>query len=254
MVTTLVALIAAFLIMVIAQHGFDPIAIDEHWSGVPLPPCFADANACFGHVLGTDNLGRDVLSRIGGGGLLSISLSLIALVCELAIGAALGVLSRRGSDSLRYLVMRIGDAITCFPPWPTLVAIVVLGTAPDRATMPAAAIALLVGAFYSPQITRLIAKGANLHDVVRSVSDQAGRDLCGIIVLLAMLDFLGYGIQAPTPSWGNMLWDAQENMSIAWWAAVFPALCIFGALLAIEIIRRSWFAAERSEQKDSMLA
>ena len=75
-----------------------------------------------------------------------------------------------------------------------------------------------------------------------------------IIVLLATLDFFGHGIQPPTASWGNMLSDAQEDITIAWWAAVFPAICLFGAVLAIEIIRRSWFAMHGSREVDSSRA
>ncbi len=252
-VTTLAVLFAAFLILVIAQQGYDPNAIDVHWSGTPLPPCFEDASACYGHVLGTDNLGRDLLSRIGGGGEVSIFLSLIALAFELVIGITLGLVSRRGGYHLRYVIMRVGDAISCFPAWPTLIAIVILGTPPERATMPAVALSLLVGAFYSPQITSRIACGGNLHGVVRSLSDQSWRDLAGIIVLLAMIDFLGYGIQPPYASWGNMLSQAQEDIALGWWAAVFPAAGIFVALLAIEVIRRSWFATSRSGQVDPSL-
>ena len=251
LVIAFAVLTAAFLSMTIAQRAFNPNAIDENWYGTPIPPCFVDSHACFGHLLGTDNLGRDILSRLGAGGQITIGLSMIALMLELIVGITFGVLSRRGGDWLRYAIMRIGDAIMCFPPWPTLVAIVVLDRPPERFMMPAAATALLVGAFYSPAITRLIARGGRPQIIVRSIANQLGRDLSTIIVLLAMLDFLGYGVQPPLATWGNMLSDAQEDISIGWWAAVFPAMCIFGALLAVELVRRLWFATSGSREVDS---
>jgi peptide/nickel transport system permease protein len=58
-------------------------------------------------------------------------------------------------------------------------------------------------------------------------------DVANIIILESTLSFLGFGIQPPTASWGNMLSDAQENITIAWWAAVYPGLCIFATVLAI---------------------
>src|SRR5579863_7411889 len=96
--TAVVATIAicsvAFLLLVVAQQGFDPDTIDTHWSGTPLPPCFVNADACFGHVLGTDVLGRDILARLGRGGEVSLGLTLVTLVFELAFGIMLGVLAR----------------------------------------------------------------------------------------------------------------------------------------------------------------
>ena len=58
-------------------------------------------------------------------------------------------------------------------------------------------------------------------------------DVANVIVLESTLSYLGFGIQPPTASWGNMLANSQENITIAWWAAVYPGLCIFVTVLAI---------------------
>ena len=65
---------------------------------------------------------------------------------------------------------------------------------------------------------------------------QGTLDVANVILLESGLSYLGYGIQPPTASWGNMLANAQSNLSIAWWAAVFPGLCILVTALAINYI------------------
>ena len=243
-VTILAALAVLFVLLVRAQLKFDPNAIDVHWFGTALPPCFVDAGACAGHVLGTDDLGRDVLARLVYGGQVSLGLSLIALAMELALGVVFGLFARYGGAVLKFVIMRFGDAISCFPAWLFLVVIVFVGTPPSRAGLSGFALAAIAAILFSPRIARLIATVGGVRTVVLAVSDQAARDLGRVIVLLATVDFVGLGIQPPTASWGNMLVDAAQNMIIAWWVAVLPALCIFGAVLAIEIVRRRLFASE----------
>ena len=65
---------------------------------------------------------------------------------------------------------------------------------------------------------------------------QATLDIAGVIILESTLSFLGLGIQPPTASWGNMLSNASDNLQTAWWAAVFPGLCILVTVLAINYI------------------
>jgi peptide/nickel transport system permease protein len=241
-IATLAAGVAIFLLLLSAQVKFDPISIDRHWIGLPMPPCFVDAKTCEGHVLGTDDLGRDVAARLGFGGQVSLGLALTVLVFELALGIILGALSRFGGPISSYVITRVGDAISCFPALPFLIAIVYLGTPPARASLSAFPLAAITAVLFSPQIIRLVALVGNVSDVVHAVSVQAARDLTRIIILLATVDFFGLGIQPPTPSWGNMLTEWQEDITIAWWPSVFPVLCIFGAVLTIEIVRCRYLA------------
>ena len=66
-----------------------------------------------------------------------------------------------------------------------------------------------------------------LPNAVAPIIVQATLDVANVIILESTLSFLGFGIQPPTASWGNMLANAQSNITIAWWAAIFPGLCIF---------------------------
>ena len=75
-----------------------------------------------------------------------------------------------------------------------------------------------------------------LPNAMAPIVVQATLDVANVIILESALSFLGFGIQPPTASWGNMLSDAQENITIAWWAAVYPGLCIFATVLAINYI------------------
>jgi peptide/nickel transport system permease protein len=72
-----------------------------------------------------------------------------------------------------------------------------------------------------------------LPNAIAPIVVQATLDVAGVIVLESTLSFLGLGIQPPTASWGNMLSNAQANLATAWWAAVFPGLCILVTVLAI---------------------
>lgn len=237
-VTASAALAIIFTFLLLGQMRFDPNSIDPHWIGTPLPPCFVDARTCEGHVLGTDELGRDVLARLGYGGKISVGLSLIAVFFEVALGAVFGILSRYGGVVLKNVIISMADALSCFPAWPFLVVTIFLVTPPTRSTLPAIVLAAITGLLLSPQIIRPIATVSKLSDMLHAVSHHSARDLGRIIVILATVDFFGFGIQPPTPTWGNMLAPLPENFQIAWWVAVFPAFCLFLAVLATEIIRR----------------
>lgn len=243
--TILGAAAVIFLFLISVSTRFDPNSIDfHHWSGIPLPPCFVDAKQCGGHLLGTDQLGRDVLARLVRGGQVSIGLSLLAEVFALILGIVFGVVARYGGTIVKFVVMRTGDALSCFPAWPFLVVIVVLGTPPTKAALSGFALAVIAAILFSPQILHLVASERNVPHTIRAVTNQAATDLRRIIVLLATVDFFGLGIQPPTASWGNMLTDSQELFSIGWWALVFPAGCLVSALFTIEIVRRRSLASD----------
>lgn len=237
-VTALAIAALFFALLVLAQIQFNPNDIDPRWTGTPLPPCFMDAKACLGHVLGTDEVGRDVLARLGYGGEVSLGLSLFAVFFEVALGVGFGIVARYGGVVLRFSIMRTAEAVSSFPAWPFLMLIVILGTPPAKATLSAIYIAAIIAILLSPQLIRPIVTVGNLHDIAHAVSNNAARDFARIIVLFATIDFFGWGVQPPTPTWGAMLANAYENLEIAWWAAMFPAICLFGVLLTIEIMRR----------------
>src|ERR1700693_1237928 len=93
----LVILIALLVLSYSPQIESAANAIDQaHWQGYPMPPCFLDAKLCGGHVLGTDENGRDMLARLMVGARLSLGVTLLAAILELAFGVVFGTLVRRG--------------------------------------------------------------------------------------------------------------------------------------------------------------
>ena len=242
----------------------DPNAIDNvHWQGTPLPPCFQDASQCFGHLLGTDEVGRDLLSRLLFGARISLMVGLFAVLMEVLIGTTLGAIAGYYGGWIDWLLMRITDVFLSIPLLPLLLVLTaIVAASSSKAALNFGVIVLIIGALSWMSVARLVrasflslrerefaeaarAVGNNdgriifrhlLPNAVAPIVVQATLDVAGVIVLESTLSFLGLGIQPPTASWGNMLSNAQSNLQTAWWAAVFPGLCILITVLAINYI------------------
>jgi peptide/nickel transport system permease protein len=221
-----IAILAFFFVGAVLCSAASNAIDNLHWQGSALPPCFVNAQSCGGHVLGTDEIGRDLLGRLIVGGATTLGWSLIVLAFEAVFVTLVGLAAHFGGRAVRYAALRVASAISALPPWPALVLFILLW---HRVSFTA------VAALIAPT-----AVGFALGSSPRaSLADRAARDWQRIIVLMATIDFFGYGVQPPTASWGNMLVDAQVNMQIAWWAAVFPAVAITCSVLTIELCRRS---------------
>ncbi len=243
---------------------FDPNAIDNiHWQGMPLPPCFQDATLCGGHSLGTDEVGRDLLSRMLFGARISLTVGLFAVIMEVLIGATLGAVAGYYGGWLDYALMRVTDVFLSIPLLPLLLVLTaIVAASSSKAALSFGVIVVIIGALSWPPVARLVrasflslrerefaeaarAIGNNdgriifrhlLPNAVAPIVVQATLDVANVIILESTLSFLGLGIQPPTASWGNMLANAQSNLQSAWWAAVFPGLCILIVVLAINYI------------------
>jgi peptide/nickel transport system permease protein len=237
-------LVAVLIIAAFALDRFDPDSIDGNWQGLPLPPCFVDAALCYGHLLGTDNLGRDILARLLYGSINSLGLASVALAFAVTVGFGVAMISRVPSLVGRFVIERLMAAIECFPPFAFVLIIVRLIFVDWPGPWPVIAVAGLAGLLFCPRIGRAVMSAPTARGTLAAVSDRAAQALIGIVALLATVDFIGWGVQPPDPSWGNMLRDAQ--LSIAWWAMVFPAICLSGALLVIEVERRLLVGASRT--------
>ncbi len=261
-----IVLLLMILIAVFAHQlaPYDPNAIDEvHWQGNPLPPCFQDHIACGAHSLGTDENGRDLLSRLMFGARISLTVGVAAVVMELCIGTLLGALSGYFGGWVDYSIMRVTDVFLSIPLLPLLLTLTgIVAASSSKASLGFGVIVVIIGALSWPGVARLVrasylslrereyteaarAIGNGdarimlrhlLPNAVAPIIVQATLDVANVIVLESTLSFLGFGIQPPTASWGNMLANAESNLEIAWWAAVFPGLCILVTVLAINYI------------------
>jgi|SRR5579863_1465406 len=243
---------------------YDPNFIDNvHWQGNPLPPCFQDATQCGGHVLGSDELGRDLLSRLLFGARISLQVGIYTVLVELAIGVVLGALAGYYGGWIDWLLMRLTDVFLSIPLLPLLLVLTgIVAASSNKAALSFWVIVLIIGLLSWPAVARLVrasflslrerefaeaarAVGNNdvriifrhlLPNAMAPIIVQATLDVANIIILESVLSYLGFGIQPPTASWGNMLVNAQANLSVAWWAAVFPGLAILLTVLSINYI------------------
>jgi peptide/nickel transport system permease protein len=236
----------------------DPNYIDQvNWQGYPLAPGVA------GHILGTDENGRDLLARLMYGARISLTVALFAVIMEISIGTVLGAISGYYGGWIDFVIMRATDVVLSIPLLPLLLVLtaIVAGTS-NKASLNFGVIVLIIGGLSWPAVARLVrasflslrerefAEAAKalgnrdgriifrhlLPNAVAPIIVQATLEVANVIILESTLSFLGFGIQPPTASWGNMLANAQSNITVAPWAAIFPGLCILITVLAINYL------------------
>ncbi len=209
-----------------------------------------------GHPFGTDQFGRDVLSRLLFGARISLAVSFASVALALAGGGATGILGGFYGGLLDGVVMRAMDVIFAFPA--VLLAIAIMAIAGTAVGTIIAAI----GIVYTPQFARVSrasvlqarsleyveaarAVGAGVRRILRrhilpNVSAplivQTSLSLSLAILTESALSFLGLGTQPPTPSWGNMLADSRRFMVLAPWTAVFPGAAIALIVLGFNLL------------------
>lgn len=208
------------------------------------------------HWFGTDELGRDLLSRILYGARVSVQVGLISVGIGAAGGSVLGLISGYYRGIVDMLVSRFMDILFAFPSILLAMAVVaVLGPSLTN-TMVA------IGIVYIPIFTRVVraavlavreleyveaARALGLrearillaHVLPNSVAPllvQASLALSGAILTEAALSFLGLGVQPPTPSWGSMLSASRRYMELGYWTALFPALATMVTVLGFNLL------------------
>lgn len=208
-----------------------------------------------GYLLGSDDLGRDVLSRIINGGKVTMTVGAVSVIISLAIGVSLGCLAGFFGGLVDIIVMRISEVINSLPFLPfALILSAILGTSVSQEAR-IYIIMVVQGLLYWPNSCRLVraqvlaareneyvmaakAMGERERDVIfkqilpnilSQVLVTATLSFATCMLTESSLSYLGFGIVAPTPTWGNMLKGANNSVVIQqyWWRWVFPAL-IFG--------------------------
>lgn len=250
----------AFIVLIVLVALFAPILAphDPLRQNVPLaklPPAWT-AGGTWSHVLGTDALGRDILSRIMHGARLSLFVGLVVVTLSLATGVALGLLAGFFRGWLDVVVMRLMDVILSVPSLLLAIAIVaILGPGLENAIY---AIAIVVLPHYTrltraavlteagkDYVTASRVAGASpwrlmvvsiLPNCLAPLIVQATLGFSTAILDAAALGFLGLGAQPPTPEWGTMLAEAREFVLSHWWIVTFPGLAILLTVLAFNLM------------------
>jgi peptide/nickel transport system permease protein len=208
------------------------------------PPVFAGGTDA--HLLGTDKLGRDVLSRIIWGARVSLSVSLLVILVTGTIGTALGILSGYFGGWPDGVIMRVTDVSLAFPG--ILIALLLAVMLGPSFTTVVLAISLLGWAAYARLIRSEVLKLRNADfvlqarivgcspwrimmthifpNVVNPLLILATLSLGLVILIESALSYLGAGIPPPTPSWGSMVSDGRGLIDTAWWISFFPGLAI----------------------------
>jgi peptide/nickel transport system permease protein len=198
------------------------------------------------HLLGTDHLGRDVLSRAIYGARVSLLVGLAAVVVGGIVGASLGLLAGFRGGWTDSVIMTLADAQLAFPfillaigiiavlgpSFPTLIVVIGLSGWVTYARVLRAQVLVLrsrefVDAIHAlgGSVARVIARHI-LPNVLSSLVVIATLELARAIVLEATLSFLGLGVQPPTPSWGGMVHEGREYLDSAWWISTAPGIVL----------------------------
>lgn len=249
----------AILAPAVAPH--DPLAVDI--TARLKPPAWLEG-ARPQYPLGTDQVGRDILSRIIHGARVSLSAASLAVLMSATIGILLGLVAgyyRRGAD---WVISTAVNIMLTFPFVLLALAIIaILG--PNFRNM-----ILVLGITAWPLYTRVVRSqvlelrerefvlagramgmgdlrilfGQIFPNLINTLLVIMTLEVARMIILESFLGFLGLGIQPPTPSWGGMLGEGRIYMLQRWWLATFPGLAIFVTTLAINLVGdslRDWF-------------
>jgi len=248
----LLAIVAsAIFAPAIAPH--DPLAVNI--SHRLAPPVWMEGGTSR-HVLGTDQVGRDLLARVIYGGRISLVIGVAAVLISTTIGVLLGLVGGYFGGYPDWTIMTAVNVLLTFPFVLLALAviavlgaslgnmIVVLGVAgwPIYARVVRAETMairerefILAGRALGMSHARIIFRQI-LPNLVSPIVVIATLQVAQVIVLESFLSFLGLGVQPPTPAWGNMLGEGRVYMLNSWWIAAFPGLAIFLTTLAINLM------------------
>ena len=250
LILVLLVIPAAFADL-IAPHG-------PREGGLPyryIPPAWEEGGSNK-YLLGTDRLGRDVLSRIIHGSRVSVKVSLIGIALGGFIGVSLGLIAGYFGRKFDLIIMRLVDITLSIP---SILFVLVLAAAigPGLSTV-LIVISYILWAYYARQIrgevlsireqdyiARARVTGASdfriitrhiLPNVINTIIVLATLQIGFVILLEASLSFLGVGIQRPSPAWGLMVADGREVTVTYWWVSLFPGLAIMLTVLALNLL------------------
>jgi len=245
--SVVVVLLFALSILAPWIAPYDPAAIDL--KNILQPPSAQ-------HWFGTDQLGRDVLSRMIWGAQISLKVGFVSTGIAIFIGTILGAVAGYYGRWVDAVIMRFVDIMLCFPTFFLILAVIAFLEPSIWNIM------VIIGATGWMGITRLVRAdfislkerdfvqaarviGASdariifihvLPNCMASVLVAATLGVAGAILTESALSFLGIGVQPPTPSWGNILTAGKDNIDIAWWLSLYPGLAILVTVLGYNML------------------
>ena len=225
-------------------------------NAVFLQPPAWQTGGSWAYPLGTDAIGRDILSRLIYGARLSLLIGLAVVALSIVVGIALGLVAGFARGITEIAIMRLMDIILTLPSLLLAIVIVaILGPGLMNAMLAVAVVILphyvrltraaVITETSKDYVTAARANGAGVFRLMFSevlpncaapLIVQASLGVSTAILDAAALGFLGLGAQPPSPEWGTMLADAREFVLRAWWAVTFPGLMILMAVLAFNLL------------------
>jgi peptide/nickel transport system permease protein len=244
---TLVSLLIAVALAGPAAAPYDPFHISAADKLRPPSPA---------HLFGTDDLGRDLLSRVLTGARISLTVAAVVLILAMVVGVGLGLIAGYWGGWMDEVLMRTTDVFLAFPR--LVLAIAIAATLGPGLSNTVVAIALSWWPWYTRLVRGQLLSLREQEYVLAAVSLGAGRprillqhllpnvgttiviqasiDIGFAILATASLSFIGLGAQPPTPEWGAIIAQARSYMVDAWWYPTFPGLAIFLAVLGFNLL------------------
>ena len=239
-----------YIVIAVAGPGISPYDLDAPELSVRMQ---APSST---HWLGTDRIGRDVLTRIVAGSQVSLQVAAGAVLMALLLGAPLGALGTYFGGTIDVVVQRMIDGIMAFPSLVLALALVALagpsivmlwfaiafGCIPRYARLIRSGVLTQKALDYvdaaralgqSP--TRILVRQI-LPNIMAPIAVQLTLDFARAISVEAALSYLGLGLSVPYISWGTMIRDAQDFLEVAPWLAIFPGLALAGVILAFTLL------------------
>jgi dipeptide transport system permease protein len=250
------SVVIVLLLLALFAPWIAPHPPHETNSAAFLKPPFWQAGGSAQYLLGTDAIGRDILSRLIWGARLSLSIGLGVVAISVAAGIALGLIAGFARGVVEIAIMRLMDIVLTLPSLLLAIVIVaILGPGLVNAMLAVAVVLLphyvritrasVVSEVSKDYVTAARVSGAGtlrlmfievLPNCAAPLIVQASLGISTAILDAAALGFLGLGAQPPSPEWGTMLADAREFVLRAWWVVTFPGLLILIAVLAFNLM------------------